>query len=444
MRWQEDIPGFKKVLGRWDSVAIITSIVIGIGIFRAPAEVAGYLKHPWLILSAWFLGGVICLLGVFCYAELASTFPKTGGNYIYLRESYGRGAGFLFAWTELLVIRTGSIAAVSFIGSEYLQSLSAIDKSFIKLMAVSIVLILSLLNIFGLSYGKKVHNFFTAINITALVSIVFFGLLSRKGDMAHFFSGTVSLDNALLRALGAALIPILWTYGGWHENTFVAEETKDASRVIPQALIIGISIVTALYLAVNFFYIYLIPVKDLAGSALVGSNVFNALYGAPGRKIFELLVVVASLGSINAMIITGARITYAMAKDNAIFAYIGKVNARYGTPQRAIAINALWCSILILLGTFNKLLFFTGILVWLFFASAAGGIFILRKKFLGLERPYKVWGYPATPIIFILICITLFINTLIFNPVPSLFGLGLLASGVPVYVVSRLREARRA
>jgi len=252
------MPYLKKALSRWDSVAIITAIVVSVGIFRVPAEVAKFLKSPALMLIAWFLGGTISLLGALCYAELSSSFPKTGGNYVYIRETYGRQAAFLFGWAEVLAIRAGSIAAIAFISAEYLRSLLSIDISFIKSMAIFIVLALSFINIFGLRYGKRIHNLLTVINISALVSIILFGVISQKGDIAHFHSGAFPLDKNILSLLGLALIPILWAYGGWHENTFVAEETKDAGRTLPQALTIGVSLITALYLAVNFLYIYLI------------------------------------------------------------------------------------------------------------------------------------------------------------------------------------------
>ncbi|MCG2714170.1 MAG: amino acid permease [Candidatus Omnitrophica bacterium] len=437
------MPFLKTRLSRWDSVAVITAIVIGVGIFRVPAEVAKFLKSPALMLLAWFLGGIISLLGALCYAELSSSLPKTGGSYVYLRESYGKWAAFLFGWTEVLVIRAGSIAAIAFISAEYLRSLLAIDIFFIKPLAIFIVIAISLINIFGLSCGKKIHNLLTVINIFALLSMILCGVIFQKGNISHFYPAPFALDKNILSLLGLALIPILWTYGGWHENTFVAEETKDAARTLPQALIIGVSLITVLYLAVNFLYIYLMPVTEMANSSLIGSDVFYILYGTGGRKIFEAVVVMASLGSINAMIITGSRITYAMAKDNAVFAYLEKINTPYGTPHRAIIINAVWVSILILLGTFAKLLFFTGILVWLFFALAVAGIFILRRKFPAIKRPYKVWGYPATPAIFILVCAVLFVNTLIFNPLPSLAGLCLLASGIPVYFVSKFLENKK-
>jgi APA family basic amino acid/polyamine antiporter len=241
----------------------------------------------------------------------------------------------------------------------------------------------------------------------------------------------------MIAAFGLALIPILWTYGGWHENIFVAEETRDAARIIPSALIIGLCVVTVLYLAINFLYIYLIPIKDMVGVQLIGAHILDILFGTYGRKIFEAVVIISSLACINAMIITGSRITYAMAKDNAIFRYLAEVNARYQTPHCAVIANGLWSVLLVVFGTFNMLLFFTGGIIWFFFALTGGSLFVLRYKFPLLQRPYKVWGFPFVPAVFILICLYLFINTAVFYPFPLLAGLLLLGSGIPVYIFSQ-------
>ena len=434
--------GFKKILGRWDSLAIIIAVVIGVGIFRVPAEVAKYLDSPRLILSAWLLGGVISLLGALCFAELSSSFPKTGGNYIYLRESYGPCAGFLFGWSELIAIRTGSIAAVSFICAEYARSFLSINGSLVKPLAISVVFALSFTNMAGLRYGKKIQDILTVVKIAALTGVILFGFFSGRGDLAHFSSASPLPERGLLASFGLALIPILWTYGGWHENTFVAGETKKAGKVIPFALIAGILIVMAGYLAMNFLYIYLFPVNIIANTPLIASDTLNALYGGAGKKIFEALVIISSLGCINAMIITGSRVTYAMSKDNAFFNFLGKVNPRYATPLRALGVNAVWSAVLILWGTFNDILFFTGVLVWLFFALTVAGLFILRRKFPGIERPYRMWGYPLLPAVFVIICLSLVVNTLVHYPTQSLIGLSLAAAGIPVFLLSKLKKRR--
>ena len=433
---------FKKILGRWDSLAIIIGIVIGVGIFRVPAEIAKYLTSPGLTILAWLIGGLICLLGAICYAELSSSFPQTGGNYIYIRESYGPWAGFLFGWTELLVIRTGSIAAISFIFAEYLQSFLSLNGSIVKLLAISIVLALSFINILSLHHGKVVQNISTVTKTLALVVIIIFGLLSKKGDISHFSIVSNSINKGVFPLFGLALIPILWTYGGWHENTFVTGETKDHKRSLPFALIIGILVITSIYVAINLVYIYLIPMREIISSNLIALDLMRILYGEGGKKILEILVIVSCLGGINATIITGSRVTYAMAKDNSIFKYIGKIDSKYATPSRAIIIHAVWTIILIIWGTFNKLLFFTGVAVWLFFSLAVAGLFVLRYKFPQIERPFKVWGYPVIPAIFILICTALFINTIVFYPVESLIGLCLMMSGIPIFIFSQKRRKK--
>jgi amino acid transporter len=435
--------GLKRLLSRWDSIAITIGIVIGVGIFRVPAEVAKYLTSPALIILAWFIGGLICLLGALCYSELSSSFSQTGGNYIYLRESYGRAVGFLFGWTELLVVRTGSIAAIAFICSQYLQSFLALDKIPIKLIAISVVFILSFINMLGLQQGKTFQNLTTLAKTLALIVIIIFGLLSKKGSVSNFLLTPAILDKNILTSFGLALIPILWTYGGWHESTFVTEETKDYRRSLPFSLITAILIVIFIYTAINLVYIYLVPVKEIASSELIASGVMQILYGAKGRKLLEILVIISSLGCINGMIITGSRVTYAVAGDNPIFRYLGEINPKHSVPSRSILINAIWSVVLIIRGTFNQLLFFTGIVVWLFFALTVAGIFVLRYKFPHLERPFKVLGYPVLPMIFVLICVSLMINTLLSYPIESLFGLGLLISGIPVFIYSQRREKKR-
>jgi amino acid transporter len=435
--------GLKRLLSRWDSIAITIGIVIGVGIFRVPAEVAKYLTSPALIILAWFIGGLICLLGALCYSELSSSFSQTGGNYIYLRESYGRAVGFLFGWTELLVVRTGSIAAIAFICSQYLQSFLALDKIPIKLIAISVVFILSFINMLGLQQGKTFQNLTTLAKTLALIVIIIFGLLSKKGSVSNFLLTPAILDKNILTSFGLALIPILWTYGGWHESTFVTEETKDYRRSLPFSLITAILIVIFIYTAINLVYIYLVPVKEIASSELIASGVMQILYGAKGRKLLEILVIISSLGCINGMIITGSRVTYAVAGDNPIFRYLGEINPKHSVPSRSILINAIWSVVLIIWGTFNQLLFFTGIVVWLFFALTVAGIFVLRYKFPHLERPFKVLGYPVLPMIFVLICVSLMINTLLSYPIESLFGLGLLISGIPVFIYSQRRAKKK-
>ncbi|MBU1125912.1 MAG: amino acid permease [Candidatus Omnitrophica bacterium] len=433
----ETAGSLQKVLRLKDSVAIIVGIVIGVGIFRVPAEVARYLPSPEWMLFAWILGGVFSLIGAACYAELATSFPKTGGDYVYLRESFGPLVSFLYAWISVLVIRTGAIASVAFVFSEYCASFLGLVSVWVKPIAVIMILFLSFINIWGLRQGKTLQNILSAGKILTLVAIVGVGFILGKGNAAHFKPIPLPQGSNIFSLLALALVPILWTFGGWQENTFVTGETHNVKRVIPLALLGGASLITILYVGMNIVYLYLFPVGQIAQMELIGSRVMEVLCGSAGTKVVECLVLLSAFGAINGMILTSGRITYASSMDHPLFRFFNKVHGRFHTPHRAIIVNALISAILITWGSFNTLLFFTGIIVWFFFGMVMAGIFILRKKFPNLERPYKVWGYPFTPAIFLLLCAALVINTAIYFPKQSFFGFAILLSGIPVYFLSR-------
>lgn len=429
----------KTSFNRWDSLAIIIGIVVGVGIFRVPDEVTRYLDSPWMILSAWLVGGLISFIGVLCFAELSSAFPQTGGSYIYLRESFGSATGFLFGWAQLVVIRTGSIAAVAFIFAEYTQSFFSLSNSLVKPLAVLSVFILSAMNGLGVVWGKRAQNFLSAAKIAFLCLLIIFGFLSHKGSFVHFNHLPDFSDKGLFTLFGLALIPILWTYGGWEENTYLAGETIKPGKTLPFTLIAGIAIVTALYLLLQCLYLYLLPKEQLTNNVLIAPYAINVILGKWGKIILEALVILFSLGAINGMIITGSRVTYAMGQDHVIFSYLGQINPRLGTPLRSIIINGLWTCILIISGAFSQLLFFTGVIVWCFFCLNAIGLFVLRRKYPDIKRPYRTWGYPFVPAVFVLICFALVINTVVSFPVESIMGLLLTASGIPIYYFSRIQ-----
>lgn len=430
----------KKTLSCWDATTIVIGIMVGIGIFRVPSVVASYLAHPLLILLAWLLGGVISLAGVLCYMELSSSFPETGGNYIYLREAYGLLPAFLFGWAEFFVIRTGSIASVAYLFAEYLISFLALKPSRVKLIAVLVIFLLSFMNLSSIRFGKRSQNVLTLLKILALVVIIFLGLFSHKGSLSNFSFSSSQTDRWIVSSFASALIPILWTYGGWHESSFIAGETEDAKRSIPLSLLMGILIVTVFYLGVNLTYFYLMPIERLRTSTLIGSDLMRLLCGKPGQKILEALVVVFSLGSINAMIIAGSRVTYALAQDHAVFRYFGEVDQQRHTPARAMMVNGLWSIVLALWGNFEKLLFFTGGMVWLFFGITGLALFRLRYKYPTRERAFECLGYPFTPIFFIGICTLLFVNTFLTYPLPTFFGACLAGSGGVVFLTLRTKR----
>ncbi len=429
--------GMKKVLGRWDSVAIVIAIVIGVGIFRTPYEVAQYLSSPGMMLLAWAAGGFISLTGVLCYAELSASFPRTGGTYVYLKESYGSLTAFLFAWAEILVIRTGSIAAVAYILSEHLISFLGVGSVFVTGTAVFFIAAFGIINAAGLRYGKNVQSVLVLVTVAALVAMIILGFMSGAGDFAHLrSSGEVPGRGGPVMFL-LALIPVLWTYGGWHESVFVAGETKNAGKTLPFSLITGILAVTFLYVAANLLYVYLFPVAEIQKTELIGARVFQIICGRYGRKALEAVVVVASVAAINAMIMTGSRITYAVACDNPLLKSMNRIGKSSGAPYIAVMVTSLWSIALVIWGTFGMLLFFTGFLLWSFFALAAAGLFVLRRKYPALVRPYSAWGYPVIPVLFALISAALAVVTFFSHPYPSLVGLAITAGGFPVYYLSR-------
>lgn len=429
----------KRVLTRWDSMAISIGGVIGIGIFRVPADIAKYLPNGGLVvLLAWLVGGLISFMGALCYAELSAAFPETGGDYVFLRKGYGKLIAFLYAWTELVIIRTGSIAAISFLFADYACGFFSIDKSTAKLVAISVILLLTILNLAGLNFARKVQNIFTLAKVATLVLLIFSGLISAKGDTSRITTIphiTLSLSSFSYFAL--ALIPILWTYGGWQENTLVAGETRDATRSLPFALLGTIMVTSFIYILLNALFLYTIPPERIASSPLIAADVLNILYGRASSKLIEALVVLYSIGSINVLLITGSRITYAMAGDIPMFRLFAVTSSKNMTPIAALLLNAIGACIFVVLGSFDRLLFFTGIFVWLFFALVVSTVFIFRRQYPENIREFIVPYYPWLPGCFVFICIALCLNTFLMYSKQSLFGIILVMTGVPIFYLSK-------
>ena len=446
----------ENILSRWDSVAISVGIVIGVGIFRVPAEVAHHLASADLILLAWFAGGIVSFLGALCYAELASRFPSSGGDYIYLKEAYGKITAFLFAWSELLITRTGSVAAIALMFGEYATALFGWSGQVIKPLSISIVLLLAVLNLYGLRRSSRLQNIFTVTKVVALAVIIVAGMagLVSGGKTTvpafHFGTSQMNFDWATISMFGVALVPILWTYGGWRDNVFLAGETKEAETSIPFALLTTCGVVTAIYVAMNFLYLSYIPVEKLKDAPLVASDLLLALFGEGGAKLLEALIVIYGLGAINALLLTGSRIGHAMSHDNPLFGTLSKVNENTGVPVRSLVFNALWSCVLVLTGTFEKLLFFTGLAVWIFFAMVALAIPIIRMRAAKASAPgelkasqfFNVPAYPLTPLLVAVISLGLAASTIMYYPWESLMGTILVGAGVPLYFMQRLRKTK--
>ena len=426
-----------KVLSLWDSIAISIGVAIGVGIFRVPSELAKVMPIPQLIIIAWFMGGLFSIIGALCYAELSSSLPETGGDYVYIRESYNHLAAFLYGWTSILVIRTGIIAAVSFVFAEYASSLLSLDHVFVKPIAIMSILFLSIINGVKIHTGKNILNISVLAKIVALIAIIIFAFTSKEGNIKNLYYIPQNNHFNILYMFGLALVPILWTYGGWHENTFMTGETKNAQRVLPIALISGTLSITIIYVFLNIVYLYLIPIRDMINADLIAGEVMKVIFGKWAKKAMEALIIISSFGTLNAVIMTSSRITYAMSSDNPFFRYLSHVHNNFKTPFRAIMVNGLWSIILVIWGSFNKLLFFTGLLVWIFFATIIFGVIVLRIRYPDLERPFRVWGYPVTPLIFVAICLWICVDICLKYPGQSIVGILIMLSGIPIYLFTR-------
>lgn len=436
-----------RVLGRWDSVAISIGIVIGAGIFRVPSEVVGHLGSCAWILVAWILGGIYSFAGSLCYAELATRFPHTGGDYIFLRECYGKLAGFLFAWSELLITRTGSVAAIAIMFGEFaVKFLPYAAGNFeTKAIAISVIVLLSVTNLFGLVVGSRMQNALTILKILAIVLVILIGLVALKQpahnlDFGHFLTPSV-LNSFSLIDLGVAMVPIMWTYGGWRDNLFLAGETKEPLSSLPFALFLSCAVVTVIYVCMNFLYLWFLPLEQIKHSNLVGIDLLSCVCGQSGEtsaKIFGIIIMIYLLGTMNALILTGSRIATAMAADNPLFASLGKVDERTHTHLRGILFNGIWSCLLVFALSFEKLLYFTGFTVWIFFAMVAGSIIKLRlsEKTRDPEKFYTPL-FPLIPAVVTIVGLFLALSTFLDYKMESLGGLVIMACGVPLFFLQK-------
>lgn len=423
----------RKSLSFWDSVAINVGIVIGVGIFRTPGEIAHYVDSTPLILLTWILGGLVAMVGALCYAELASCFPQTGGTYIYLREAYGKPFGFLFGWVEFSVMRPGSIAGVAYILTNYLGNFLPAAAAHEKLFAILAILFFTLLNIGGLHLGTGVQNVLTALKITAILAMT--GIIFSKTGLPAIDTSSFSGINAgSLAGIAPALIPVLWTYGGWHQSTFMSGEFKDTKRDLPRSLILGALIVMTLYVVLNAAYLRVLTPAETAGTKAIASEIFSRLFGPGGMTAVTVAVLISAAGALNSTILTGGHIPFAVAGDYPKLSWFAKMDPRFHTPLQSFLVNGIWASALVLWGNFEQLLFLFAFANWFFFMMAGISVFILRKRVRDASS-FSMAGYPWVPIIFIVSSAILCLITIKTAPLESLFGAFLTLLGLPVYAL---------
>ena len=416
---------------------MVVGTIIGASIFVQPSLVSGAVPSVSGMLLVWAAAGVLTLIGALVTAELASAFPGTGGVYVFLRESYSPAVGFLWCWAMFWSMHTGIIAAIATVCARYVGFFVPLGDTGIRVVAIGAILVLSAVNYIGVRYGTAVQTTFTIIKVAAVVLIVAAGFTAARASAPPAPPPAPSLVPSL-RAFVTATVAGLFAFGGWHMVTYTGDETVDARRTIPRALLIGTLAVTASYIAVNAAYLAVLSPAALASSNRAAADFADRVMGSGGAAAMSALVVLSTLGAMTGIILTGPRVYLAAAHDGLLFRWIGAIHPRYATPHHAIALQAVWASILVATGTYRAL--FTRVVYteWIFFGLMAAGVFVLRRR-AGYAPAYRAWGYPVLPLVFIVSTAVIVFNQLISDPIESATGLLIVLAGLPIYY---LRTAR--
>jgi len=425
--------GLTRSLRLPQATALVVGTIVGASVFVQASEVTEHVPRIWAVLLAWTISGGLTMFGALACAELASAFPRTGGVYVFLRESYGPVAGFLWGWAMFWVMHSGIIAAMSMVFARYAGFFVPLGDRGSRAVAVATILIISGLNYLGVKRSSTVQTTFTAGKLLAVVVIVIVGFVVGSRLPVHFQQGSGLAEARVLpQNFLLALIAGLFAFGGWHVVTYTAEETVQPERTIPRALVIGIVIVTVCYVALNAVYFYVLPIDRVITSSRVAADVATALLGASGGAAMSGLVMFSVFGAMTGSILAAPRVYFAMARDGLLFQWVNQVHPRFHTPHRAIVLQAIWASALVWTGTYRQL--FTRVIFteWIFFALMAAGIFLLRRR-PGYAPTYRVWGYPWVPAVFIVASATIVVNRIVSEPLDSLAGLALVGLGVPAY-----------
>jgi basic amino acid/polyamine antiporter, APA family len=464
---------FVRGLGLLDSTMIVAGAMIGSGIFIVSADIARQVGSPGWLLMVWALTGLLTVMAALSYGELAAMMPQAGGQYVYLREAYGPLLGFLFGWSLFLVIQTGTIAAVAVAFARFLgviipgisnerfifrwgdiefggRVLSA-SLSTEQAVGIALILFLTLTNLRGIETGKVIQNVFTIAKVGALVGLILIGLFLGAGNNAAIHSadfwrpivdGQPLSSTALLIVLGTAMVGALFASDAWNNITFTAGEVVNPRRNVPLSLALGTGFVTLLYVMANIAYLSALPLTGIQQAPLdrVGTAAIESVMGSSAEAIMAAAVIISTFGCNNALILAGARVYYAMARDGLFFQRVGQLSGR-GVPGSGLGFQAVWASLLTLSGTYSELLDYVIFASLLFYVLTVCGIFILRYRHPDVPRPYKAFGYPVVPALYILLASLVMIDLLIFKPRFTWPGLIIVLTGVPVYFLWRRRAA---
>lgn len=450
-------PTLQRTLGALDGASLTIGAVIGTGIFLTAGDVARALPNPWWALSAWIVGGLLVLAGALAYAELGAMFPRAGGLYHFLREAWGPLTGFLYGWTCLLVIMTGGIAAIAVGFGEYLGALlpafssarvvlawGPLHVNGAQVAALVAMGVLTAANHMGVRQGAGVQNLFTIAKLLAIALLVLGGFAVAPIAHVDWSASLPASPGALAVPFGVALIATLWTYDGWYALTFSAGEVRDPRRDLPRGLIAGVVVVVAAYALLNLVYLRALPIETLSTTSRVAEAATRALFGEGAARLMTAAVAISAFGCLAATILYSSRVYQPMAADGVFLRRVADIHPRWRTPVAALWLQTAWAAVLCLTGSYTQLFTYVTFGGVLFHVAAGLALFRLRRTRPDASRPYRAWGYPLVPAVFVVGMALLTLNTLQAAPRESLLGLLAIAAGVPAYAMWRRSAARRA
>src|SRR3989475_110316 len=442
-RWGERLI---RRLGLWSAVAVLVGSTIGSGVYRSPASVAQRIDAVPLFLLAWVVGAIVVLCGALTYSELAAAFPRSGGVYVFVRESFGRLPAFLFVWAELWVIRPGAFGAIGITASAYtlrtlghdpatiVASLGPLDVRAEQLLGAGYIVLVGTVNFFGIHRGAVLQNLSTIFKVGALAALILvgFALGSQSADLP---AGGIFAQRAAvgLSPFLLAMVAILWAYDGWADLAFVGGEVVNPQRTLPRALLIGTATVVVLYLGANLVYLYLIPIHQMKHAELVAADVAQLVIGPAGVIVVSAAIAVSTFGTLNGSVMTAPRILFAAARDGLLPGPIARVDPKNHAPTAAIVLMTVMGMLFIMVRRFTALADQFIIGIWPFYALAVAGVYVLRRTRPQLERPYRTWGYPVVPVVFLVAALFLLGNYLVRETVSFAIDIGIILSGVPSY-----------
>jgi len=448
---------FERTLGLGYVIVVVVGNIIGSGVYKKIAPMAAELHSSGWVLIAWIVGGLITLLGALSNAEVAGILADTGGDFVYHKKIYNRFFAFIYGWSLFTVIQTAAISSLAYVFAQSLNSLVSLPDLFpslssftiggvfypfadfsVKLTAIFLILVLTFVNIKGVKTGAGVSKLVLILVFTGIFLIVIFGLGSPHSIPTRSFDfSSTSNDPVTISAFFTAMLAAFWAYQGWATVGFIGGEVKDAKRNIPRGIMIGVFMVIAIYLLVNVTYLSLLSIPQLeqiyqSGNQIAAIEAVRVFWGDNGALFISMLILITTLGCTNATILASPRVYFAMSRNQLFLKQAGILN-KSNSPGNSLIWQGVWASVLVLSGTFDQLTDMIIFAVFFFYGATSLGVFILRRKMPDAPRPYKVWGYPVVPALFIVFCVILFCNTIVTRPREAMIGLTLIFSGVPVY-----------